>query len=444
MAGTHTKGPFDSEQGFSVNGTTVINSSGKIIESAGIELADGDAFLDTAGNEELVFGVTVSAVNELKVTNAAAGSAPSLKAQGGDTNVALLLAGKGTGAVQLGQTTSVGVTLVADQPILDSAANELIKFVKTTTAINEITVTNQAAGSAPSITATGGDTNIGVTLSGKGTGAVNLGQATTTGITLIADQPLLDSSSNELVKFTKVASAVNEITIGNNSTGLGPTLTASGETNVPVTLAGKGTGPVQLGQASSTDVRLVADQPIADSSGNELIKFVKTATAVNELTITNQATGSSPSIAATGGDTNINVVLTPKAQGGVRLNGMVVTKQEAPAAKTTSTTLTTAEIAKFIITVNQGGAATSALQLPLASSMDTDFATLTTDDSIDVSIINISTVDAEDASITTNTGWTLVGSMDFHAYSAAGSLNSSGVLRLRKTGTGAWTAYRIS
>lgn len=85
-------------------------------------------------------------------------------------NVALLLAAQGTGAVQLGQTSTVGVTLVADQPILDSSANEYIKFTKASSAVNEITVGNAATGSQPSISATGGDTNISLKITPKGTG----------------------------------------------------------------------------------------------------------------------------------------------------------------------------------------------------------------------------------------------------------------------------------
>jgi hypothetical protein len=54
---------------------------------------------------------------------------------------------------------------------------------------------------------------------------------------------------------------------------------------------------------------------ITDSSDNEIAIFERTASAVNEFTITNQATGSNPSIAATGGDTNISVALTPKGNG---------------------------------------------------------------------------------------------------------------------------------
>ena len=118
-------------------------------------------------------------------------------------------------------------------------------------------------------------------------------------------------------------------------------------------------------------------------------------------------------------------------------------KQGAATAKTTSATLTAAEVKAGIITINQGAAGVSAQQLPTVTDLETALPSVITGDSFDISVINISVVDAEDASITTNTGWTLVGNMDFHAYSAAGSLNSSGILRLAKTGAGAWTAFRI-
>ncbi len=52
----------------------------------------------------------------------------------------------------------------------------------------------------------------------------------------------------------------------------------------------------------------------------ELLKFVETASAVNELTITNAATGGAPALSATGDDTNIDLRLNPKGTGGVGIN----------------------------------------------------------------------------------------------------------------------------
>ena len=54
---------------------------------------------------------------------------------------------------------------------------------------------------------------------------------------------------------------------------------------------------------------------IADANGNELILLQTTASAVNEIEITNAATGNAVQIASTGGDTNIDLKLSPKGSG---------------------------------------------------------------------------------------------------------------------------------
>ena len=56
----------------------------------------------------------------------------------------------------------------------------------------------------------------------------------------------------------------------------------------------------------------------------ELIKFSETASAVNELTVTNSATGNAPEISATGDDTNIDINLTPKGIGRVILGASAI------------------------------------------------------------------------------------------------------------------------
>ena len=61
---------------------------------------------------------------------------------------------------------------------------------------------------------------------------------------------------------------------------------------------------------------------INDANGNEEIIFTTTASAVNELTVANSATGNNPNVSATGGDTNIGINLTPKGLGAITFNGM--------------------------------------------------------------------------------------------------------------------------
>lgn len=63
---------------------------------------------------------------------------------------------------------------------------------------------------------------------------------------------------------------------------------------------------------------------IRDSSDNELVKFAKTALAVNEVTVTNAATGNGPTVSATGGDTNIDLNFVTKGTGKLKLNGNTI------------------------------------------------------------------------------------------------------------------------
>lgn len=68
------------------------------------------AINDVNGNELLRVSATAAAVNEVTLTNAAAGGAPSLSATGNDTNINLNLVPKGTGVVQAGGVPVVTTT----------------------------------------------------------------------------------------------------------------------------------------------------------------------------------------------------------------------------------------------------------------------------------------------------------------------------------------------
>jgi hypothetical protein len=58
---------------------------------------------------------------------------------------------------------------------------------------------------------------------------------------------------------------------------------------------------------------------IEDDSNNPYIRFQKTASAVNYIDVTNQATGSGPAIDAVGSDSNIDLNISPKGIGRVVL-----------------------------------------------------------------------------------------------------------------------------
>lgn len=89
---------------------------------------------------------------------------------------------------------------------------------------------------------------------------------------------------------------------------------------------------------------------ILDANGNEEIEFVTTASAVNNLQVTNAATGSvpanSPKIEAVGADTDVDLVLGAKGAGKVKVGtDPVVT--EAGSQTLTNKTLTQPSIGNF-------------------------------------------------------------------------------------------------
>ena len=65
---------------------------------------------------------------------------------------------------------------------------------------------------------------------------------------------------------------------------------------------------------------------VNDANGNEVVKFGSTASAVNEVTVTNKDTGNAPTIAATGGDTDIDLSLSGKGAGKVKATDFEVTE----------------------------------------------------------------------------------------------------------------------
>tara|TARA_R110000751_G_scaffold42912_1_gene99328 strand:- start:201 stop:1409 length:1209 start_codon:yes stop_codon:yes gene_type:complete len=75
---------------------------------------------------------------------------------------------------------------------------------------------------------------------------------------------------------------------------------------------------------NAQDIIIDSGNSIQDDSNNEYIKFVKTGSAVNEISITNKAAGGEPSISATGDDTDISLDLIPKGTGQVTSAGVAM------------------------------------------------------------------------------------------------------------------------
>lgn len=94
---------------------------------------------------------------------------------------------------------------------------------------------------------------------------------------------IYDSSGNEIIKTTKTATAVNEITTGNAATGNDPTNTASGDdTNVGINNVMKGTGVFQYN--SSPITRMVLGTVQASTSGTT-IDFTSIPSWAKKITV---------------------------------------------------------------------------------------------------------------------------------------------------------------
>ena len=80
--------------------------------SFNILIDDDHGIRDENDNEQIVFQTTSSAVNQLEVTNAATGNDPKLAAAGGDSNIDLAIAPKGSGEIVVG-TGSAASTITS-------------------------------------------------------------------------------------------------------------------------------------------------------------------------------------------------------------------------------------------------------------------------------------------------------------------------------------------
>lgn len=81
---------------------------------------------DANDNEQLLFSLTASAINEFTMKNAAIGNPPQLQATGGDTNIGITLVPKGTGVVKIQSGLPVANEDAANKLYVD---NRVVSFV---------------------------------------------------------------------------------------------------------------------------------------------------------------------------------------------------------------------------------------------------------------------------------------------------------------------------
>jgi hypothetical protein len=123
-----------------------------------------------------------------------------------------------------------------------------------------------------------------------------------------------------------------------------------------------GAGATELSDDSSPQLAGMLDvngQAFGDGT-LELLKFSETGSAVNEFTIANAASGSGPTLSATGDGTNVDINIAPKGTGDVVLAGDTVKVGDSGAAATLTSngagtlTVTTGGTTDLVLNTNSG------------------------------------------------------------------------------------------
>lgn len=175
----------------------------------------GSHFLNTAGGvAQLEVSHTVSAVNRIQISGSATGSQVRISASGSDANVGIRIDTRGTGGINL--NTNGGVS----QFQVDHTAD----------AVNRVAVTGGATGAAARLFAVGTDTDIGLSIGGKGAGTTRF-----------------QTSGGLQLEIGHIASAVNYLVAEGAATAGSVRIRSAGtDANVPMRFDTQGTGSIFL------------------------------------------------------------------------------------------------------------------------------------------------------------------------------------------------------
>jgi hypothetical protein len=188
-------------------------------------------------------------------------------------------------------TNAKNIIVASTYGIIDENANEQIKFSTTASATNEITIANAAAGNSPVISATGGDTNVGLTLTPKG----DLGR-----ITLNGESKIFGVFENATISTTYITTFTYDVLTqavyyqnvnlgsnftvnlrGNSSTALNAALAVGESATVAlITKQGNTTFFNNVVQVDGTTVTAIYQGGSAPTAGNTSSHDVYTYTAL--------------------------------------------------------------------------------------------------------------------------------------------------------------------
>lgn len=327
-------GTLSGEAGMTYNKTT-----DTLTLAGGIVVGSSNPFSDSAGTLTLQNVDALDATTEATIEAAIDTLANLTSIQGKTFTLAGNFVTSGAFALTLTQTGATNVTLPTTGTLSTLAGSETLTNKTISGASNTLSNIGNASLSNSAITIAGTSTSLGGTI-------------TLDTITGLASTGVVKRSA---ANTFAIATAGTDYVAPGGALGTPSSGTLTNCSGLPVsgitasTVTALGVGSIELGHASDTTIARVsagvvsiegvnivtvsstdtltnktltapkfADTGyIADNNGNEQIKFSTTASAVNELTFKNAATGGAPDIQATGGDTNIDIKLTPKGTGKV-------------------------------------------------------------------------------------------------------------------------------
>jgi len=192
-------------------------------------------------------------------------------------------------------TNSFNIAFDDAHGINDENGNEQIVFQTTGSAVNQFDVTNAATGNAPSISATGGDTNIDFAIIPKGSGEIKVGTGS-------GNATVTSSGAHDLILDTNSGTNSGNITITDGSNG-------------NITLTPNGTGDV----VASADTLTVGDDGAAATiNSNGAGTLTLTTGGASDLILNTNGGTSAGTVTLTDGS-NGDMTLAPDGTGRVKI-----------------------------------------------------------------------------------------------------------------------------
>jgi hypothetical protein len=193
-----------------------------------------------------------------------------------------------------GGSGATAYATVGSTPVIRSLGQNLDFYTPNNTSTPSFRVLdNQSAGTGQFISVRSSST-IPLLLSSA---SLNISSTSTNNVSIFTN-----ANSQEQMRVSHTASAVNYVQVTGGATGGGPAISTQGsDGNAGLAIRGKGSGFVTIGQDTTTQFGVS-----------------RTVSAVNYILATGGIAGSAPSFTSTGTDADIDLTFTPKGAGAVR------------------------------------------------------------------------------------------------------------------------------